>query len=99
MTGTATAARVTNTRYFSNGVETARGDFVFNRAFRDEEARANKRFVTCPFVARGVAELANGSQERVDRQLRTVFPARFAFKPAYVQRGRFGRRFTGDLFG
>ena len=77
MTGTAAAAGVTDARDFGDSVESSRRNLVFNRAFRNEEARANKRFIARPLVAHRIAKLANRSQEGVARKFWTVFAAGF----------------------
>ena len=76
MTRTAAAARVASTRNFSHARQSARGNLAFDGAFRNEEARANQRFVAGPLVTRRIAVFANRSQKRVARQLRTMFAPR-----------------------
>lgn len=75
MTRTAAPARVARARDFGNGLQSAARNLSFNSAFRNKETGADERFVSAPIVARGVAVLANRSQQRVAGELRTVLPA------------------------
>src|SRR5829696_5450899 len=86
MTRTATAAGVTGSRDFGDSCKFARSDLVFNRTFRDEEARADERLVANPFIARRITELANRLQQRVTRKLRAMLSAGFTelFTPKCV---------------
>lgn len=99
MTRTAAAAGVTRAGHIGNGPQSARRDLVFNCAFGNKETCANQRFVARPLIARGIAVLANGRQQRVARQLRTMLPRRLQTNKTTPQLGHvlrerrsFGRR-------
>ena len=100
MTGTTAAACVADSRDFGHSFESARGDLVFNRTFRDEEARADERFVAGPLFTRRIAELANRRQQRVAREFRTVLSVCFQAlqTSAQVYYSSFRGSFTDDLF-
>ena len=100
MTRTATAAGVTDSRDFGYGLKISRGNLVFNRSFRDEEAGADKGFVAGPLVACRIAELPNRSQQCVVCEFRTVLSVYFQTvqTSAQVYYSSFRRSFTNDLF-
>ena len=98
MTRTATAAGVTNSRNFGHGLKISRGNLVFNRSLRDEEAGANERFVANPLIARRIAELPNRREQCLAREFWTVFSVCFQTVPTQVDYRSFGSSFTNDLF-
>ena len=98
MTRTATAAGVTNSRHFGYGLKISRGNLVFNRPFRDEEAGADKRFITGPLVARSIAEITNRSEQRIACEFWTMLSVCFQTVQTQVYYSSFRRSFTNDLF-
>ena len=87
MTRTTAATGVARARDFSNVLQAVRFDFTFDCAFRNEEARADERFVAGPIVARGVAILANRCEQRIAREFRTVFSVPFQIGKVSTQCG------------
>ena len=85
MTRTAAAAGITGSRDFSHAPQSTRGDLAFDRAFGNEEARADQRFVADPLVARCIAVFANRRQQRIASQLWTVLVRRLNFTEASSQ--------------
>ena len=75
MTRTAPAARVARARHFSDGVQSPIGNLAFDSAFRNKETRADECFIAGPVVTRRIAVLANGSQQGIARQFRTMLSA------------------------
>jgi hypothetical protein len=73
MTRSTTGASVARFRDFGNCRESASLNLTFDRALRHEETRADQRFITRPIVARGVTVFAYRIQQRVARQLNTLF--------------------------
>ena len=63
MTRAAAGARVAGPCYFSNGREPVCLDLTFDRAFRDEKAGADQRFITRPVVTGSITILANRIEE------------------------------------
>ena len=99
MTRTATAARVTRARHVGDGLKSAGRDFAFDRAFGNEETRADKCFVAGPVVARGITVFANRRQQGITREFRAVLSARlepwkvsFQRLPILPDDGGFGSR-------
>jgi len=82
MTGTATAAGVTRARDFRNSLQSTAHDFSFYGALRNKETGTNERFVSAPLLACRIAELANRTKQRIARESRTVFSARFTVPSA-----------------
>ena len=80
MTRSTSAAGVAGSRYLGYGFESPCCDFSFDRALRHEEASANERFISDPVFASGIAVFANGGQQRVARQFRTVLSAGLAVR-------------------
>lgn len=85
MTRAAAAARVAGASDVGDRSETTRSDLVFDRAFGNKEARADKSFIADPLVAGGVAVLANRGQQRVARELRAVLSTWFEFGKVSLQ--------------
>jgi hypothetical protein len=55
MAGSAAAAGITDPCYVSYRGQSVFPDLLLDRPLRDEEARADQRFVSGPIVTRGVA--------------------------------------------
>lgn len=75
MTRTAAAARVARARDFGDARKSTACNLAFDRAFGNKEARANERFVTAPVIARGVAVLADRSEQCVASEFRAMLSA------------------------
>ena len=88
MTRTAAAAGVARARDFRNAAQSTAGNLSFDGAFGNKEARADQRFVAGPIITRGVAVLANRSQQRVAGQLRTVLSPGLQPRKVSFQRAR-----------
>lgn len=100
MARTAAAARVARARDFGDARKSTACNLAFDRAFGNKEARAYERFVTAPVIARGVAILADRSEQRVASELRTVLSAGlYTIKTVvHISSRSFSRAFTDNVF-
>jgi len=73
MARSAAAAGITGPCYVSHRSQSVFPDFLLDGPLRDEEARADQRFVSGPIVTRGVAVFTYGSQKRIARKRGAVF--------------------------
>src|ERR1700741_2940206 len=72
VTRTTAGAGVTGSRHFCNCAQSVRSDFPLDGAVGNTETSANERLVALPFVARGIAVVANRGKQRVTRQFQAV---------------------------
>jgi len=70
------AAGVAGPGYFGHRRQPVCLNLSLYRAFRDEKAGADERFVAGPIISSGVAVFANGGKQCIAGESRTVFVVR-----------------------